>query len=150
MVVLEVNVDDATGETLAHTVAALLERGAHDAWVTPIVMKKGRPAHTVSRLADTALSAQVAEVLASETGSLGVRGATIDRGRPPQTDTVDVAGLPGAREGEPRPGEGGARRRRARRWPVGLPLREVISLAEGGEVRVVRGPGQGWVGEGAG
>ncbi len=55
VVVLEVNVDDATGETLAHTISALLEAGAHDAWVTPIVMKKGRPAHTVSALADTAL-----------------------------------------------------------------------------------------------
>ena len=65
VVLLEVNVDDATGETLAHTVAALLEAGAHDAWVTPIVMKKGRPAHTVRALADPALGAQVAEVLAA-------------------------------------------------------------------------------------
>ena len=46
---LEVNVDDATGEVLAHTVATLLGAGAHDAWITPIVMKKGRPAHTVQR-----------------------------------------------------------------------------------------------------
>ena len=65
VVLLEVNVDDATGETLAHTVAALLDAGAHDAWVTPIVMKKGRPAHTVSALADPALTAQVAAVLAA-------------------------------------------------------------------------------------
>ena len=46
---LEVNVDDVTGEVLAHTIAALLAAGAHDAWATPIVMKKGRPAHTVAR-----------------------------------------------------------------------------------------------------
>ena len=46
---LEANVDDATGETIAHAVAALLEAGAHDAWVAPIVMKKGRPAYTVVR-----------------------------------------------------------------------------------------------------
>ncbi|MCX6540267.1 MAG: LarC family nickel insertion protein, partial [Actinobacteria bacterium] len=43
---LEVNLDDATGEVIAHTIAALLNAGAHDAWATPIVMKKGRPAHT--------------------------------------------------------------------------------------------------------
>ena len=48
---LEVNVDDVTGEVLAHTIAALLTAGAHDAWATPIVMKKGRPAHTVAALA---------------------------------------------------------------------------------------------------
>ena len=49
---LETNVDDATGETIAHTITALLDAGAHDAWVTPIVMKKGRPAYTVSALCD--------------------------------------------------------------------------------------------------
>jgi uncharacterized protein (TIGR00299 family) protein len=48
VMLLEVNVDDATGETLAHTISALMDAGAYDAWVTPIVMKKGRPAHTVS------------------------------------------------------------------------------------------------------
>jgi pyridinium-3,5-bisthiocarboxylic acid mononucleotide nickel chelatase len=77
VVLLEVNVDDATGETLAHAVAALLDAGAHDAWVTPIVMKKGRPAHTVSALADPALARQVSRVLVGETGSLGVRGQTL-------------------------------------------------------------------------
>ena len=60
---LETNVDDATGETIAHTIAALLDAGAHDAWVTPIVMKKGRPAYTVSALCDPALAEQVASVL---------------------------------------------------------------------------------------
>ena len=57
---LEANVDDVTGEVLAHTVAALLAAGAHDAWITPIVMKKGRPAHTVHALCDPALAAAVA------------------------------------------------------------------------------------------
>lgn len=76
---LEVNVDDATGEVLAHTVAALLAAGAHDAWVTPIVMKKGRPAHTVHALCDPAAAARVGAVLLAETGSLGVRGTVLDR-----------------------------------------------------------------------
>ncbi len=79
VVLLEANVDDVTGEVLAHTVAALFEAGAHDAWLTPIVMKKGRPAHQVSALCDPALAAQVREVLAAETGTLGVRGQTLER-----------------------------------------------------------------------
>jgi uncharacterized protein (DUF111 family) len=79
VVLLEANVDDVTGEVLAHTVAALLEAGAHDAWLTPIVMKKGRPAHQVSVLCDPALVTQVRGVLVAETGTLGVRGQTLER-----------------------------------------------------------------------
>ena len=49
---LEANVDDATGEQLAHAVEALLEAGAHDAWLSPVIMKKGRPGSVVHVLAD--------------------------------------------------------------------------------------------------
>jgi uncharacterized protein (TIGR00299 family) protein len=76
---LEVNVDDVTGEVIAHTIAALLDAGAHDAWATPIVMKKGRPAHTVHALCDPALTSLIGGVLIAETGSLGMRGSTIER-----------------------------------------------------------------------
>jgi len=90
---LEVNVDDATGEVVAHTIAALLGAGAHDAWATPIVMKKGRPAHTVSALCDPSNTAAVAAVLVSETGSLGVRGTIIERWPQARTEaTVSIEG----------------------------------------------------------
>lgn len=72
--VFETNVDDATGEVVAHTIAALLSAGAHDAWATPIVMKKGRPAYTVHALCDPTQAREVVTVLVRETGSLGVRG----------------------------------------------------------------------------
>lgn len=75
----EANVDDVTGEVIAHTIAALLSAGAHDAWVTPIVMKKGRPAYTVHVLCDPAASDAVSATLVRETGSLGVRGTTMRR-----------------------------------------------------------------------
>lgn len=89
----ETNVDDATGEVLAHTIAALLAAGAHDAWATPIVMKKGRPAHTVHALCDPSKAAEVSRVLVHETGSLGLRGTVLQRW-PQQRDerTVDVDG----------------------------------------------------------
>lgn len=131
VVLLEVNVDDATGEALAHAVSALLAAGAHDAWVTPIIMKKGRPAHTVSALADVALVTQVAEVLTLETGSLGVRGATLDRWPSARTaDIVEVAGYPVRVKVSPGriKVEHDDAARVARR--AGLPLREVLSLAE--------------------
>jgi hypothetical protein len=95
VVLLEVNVDDATGETIAHAVAALLAAGAHDAWVTPILMKKGRPAHLVSALADPALASQVARTLTAETGSLGVRASRLERWPSARSqDEVEVGGLP--------------------------------------------------------
>jgi len=131
VVLLEVNVDDATGETLAHAVATLLEAGAHDAWITPIVMKKGRPAHTVSALADPALAGQIAQVLVGETGSLGVRGQTLERWPAARTPgEVEVEGLPvrvkvsvGRIKVEHDDAARAARR-------TGLPLREVVARAE--------------------
>ena len=79
VVLLEANVDDVTGEVLGHAIGEVLSAGAHDAWITPIVMKKGRPAHTVHALVDPALVPQVMAVLAAETGSLGVRGHRLER-----------------------------------------------------------------------
>ena len=129
--VLEVNVDDATGETLAHAVARCLEAGAHDAWVTPIVMKKGRPAHVVSALCDPARMGEVAAVLTAETGSLGVRGHTIERWPAARSlDEVEVLGERIAMKvtaGRAKPEHDDAAR--AARL-LGLPLREVVSLAE--------------------
>ncbi|MEO5725077.1 MAG: nickel pincer cofactor biosynthesis protein LarC, partial [Ilumatobacteraceae bacterium] len=75
----ETNVDDATGEVIAHTISTLLTAGAYDAWASPILMKKGRPAFTVHALCDPALSDAVAKVLMAETGSLGLRGTVLQR-----------------------------------------------------------------------
>ncbi len=90
---LEANLDDVTGEILAHTIATLLRAGAHDAWITPIVMKKGRPAHTVSVLCDPSATAAIRTVLVHETGTLGVRMSTMRRWPQRRTETtVDVEG----------------------------------------------------------
>ncbi len=79
VLLLEVNVDDATGEQLAHAVELLLESGAHDAWIGSVLMKKGRPAHVVSVLCDPSQGEHIADVLTTATGSLGVRGQVMDR-----------------------------------------------------------------------
>ena len=128
---LETNVDDVTGETLAYAVAALLEAGAHDAWITPVVMKKGRPAHVLSALADPALAGSLADLMLAETGSLGVRSTTVQRW--PQArvaQRVDVAGLPvrlKVSAGRIKVEYDDAARVAAR---SGRPLREVVALAE--------------------
>ncbi len=89
---LDVNVDDVTGEVIAHTIAALVSAGAFDAWATPIVMKKGRPAHVVSALCDPALVETVAAILVAETGSLGVRATTVERWPQQRLDAVVEVG----------------------------------------------------------
>jgi uncharacterized protein (TIGR00299 family) protein len=92
---LEVNVDDTTGERLAHAVAELMAAGAHDAWITPVIMKKGRPGHTVSVLADPAVASSLSEVLRVETGSLGVRGQVLERWPASrEQQEVDIEGVP--------------------------------------------------------
>jgi uncharacterized protein (DUF111 family) len=131
VMLLEANVDDATGETLAHAVAALLDAGAHDAWITPIVMKKGRPADTVSALADAARVTDLAEVLRAETGTLGVRGSTLDRWPSARAlDSVEVHGQVirvKVATGRVKVEHDDAA---AAATATGLPLREVVSLAE--------------------
>ena len=76
---LEVTVDDATGEQLAHAVTVLLESGAHDAWLSPVIMKKGRPGFVVHVLCDPVIVPQLRAVLRSTTGSLGVRLTSAER-----------------------------------------------------------------------
>lgn len=128
---VEANVDDVTGEVLAHTIAELLSAGAHDAWVTPIVMKKGRPAHTVSALCDDAAFAAVRRAIVEETGTLGVRASTVARW-PQRRDeaTVVVGGHEiGLKLGAHRvkvEHDDAVRAAAALGWP----LREVIARAE--------------------
>jgi uncharacterized protein (TIGR00299 family) protein len=130
-VLLEVNVDDVTGEVLGHAVAALLAAGAHDAWAAPIVMKKGRPAHTVAALVDPADAERVAAVLLAETGSLGVRASTVRRWPQRREEvTVDVAGHPirvKVAAGRAKPEFDDAAAAAA---ATGRPLREVLRAAE--------------------
>ena len=73
VVVLEANLDDATGQVIAQAVERLFEAGALDAFCTPITMKKGRPAVMVTVLADPASADKLEKVLFEETPTFGVR-----------------------------------------------------------------------------
>lgn len=71
--VLETNVDDVTGEILAHTIVRLMETGARDAQALPALMKKGRMGYLVRVVCRPEDGAQCARILAEELGTLGVR-----------------------------------------------------------------------------
>jgi uncharacterized protein (DUF111 family) len=69
--------------------------GAADAWVTPVVGKKGRPAHVISVLGDPTAVGELRRVLMAETGTLGVRTQTVRRwAAAREMDEVEVDGYP--------------------------------------------------------
>ena len=94
-VVLETNVDDLDPRLWPSVITALLAAGASDAWLTPILMKKGRPAHTLHVLVGADRSEAVREIVFSQTTAIGlrehpVRKQALDRA----TVTVHVSGHP--------------------------------------------------------
>ena len=76
---LEANVDDASGELLGAAVERLLAAGALDAWLEPIVMKRGRGAYKACALALSSDRERLGSLLMRETGTLGVRHHTVGR-----------------------------------------------------------------------
>jgi uncharacterized protein (TIGR00299 family) protein len=131
LALLEANLDDISGEVVAHAVDALLAAGALDAWTAHVTMKKGRPGVVLSVLAHLPDAPVLRDLIAHETGTLGVRVTVVDRWPfARQADEVEVEGLPVRIK------------RTALRIKVeyedaarvarhtGLPLREVVSRAE--------------------
>ena len=77
--VLEVNLDDSTPQLLGYLVERLLAMGALDAWVTPAVMKKGRPGHLLSVMVEGRKREVVMDVVLRESTTLGVRFHQVER-----------------------------------------------------------------------
>jgi uncharacterized protein (TIGR00299 family) protein len=71
--ILETNLDNVTGEVIGHTFDKLLDAGALDVAVVPLLMKKNRPGHLLRVIARPGNSNKVAEAIIRETGTLGVR-----------------------------------------------------------------------------
>ena len=90
---LECNVDDLDPRVWPAVIAALLEAGASDAWLTPILMKKGRPAHTLSALVDTGRAPAVRAAIFRQTSTIGLREQPLAKhALEREIVAVDVAG----------------------------------------------------------
>lgn len=96
--VIEANVDDLDPRVWPSVLAALLAAGAADAWLTPIAMKKGRPAHTVAALVDDpggTTADAVRRVLLAQTTTIGLREtAVIKVALARRDEVVHVGGQP--------------------------------------------------------
>ncbi len=79
VVVLECNLDDATGEMLGYAMERLFAAGALDVWFTPVQMKKNRPGVLLSVLARPERADSLAAVILRETPTLGVRLRPLER-----------------------------------------------------------------------
>lgn len=132
---VEANLDDMSPELVPHVVERLLGAGADDAWTTSIVMKKGRPAFTLSALAAEEQLEDVIDVYFRETTTLGLRTRPVAKRELQRSWTeVHVEGYPirvkiAQRDGEvtnAAPEYEDAKKVAA---VTGLPLKEVYSKA---------------------
>jgi uncharacterized protein (TIGR00299 family) protein len=78
-VLIETNIDDMNPQVYEHLIDRLMQAGAHDAFLTPIIMKKGRPGILLSVLTDPAKSDVVLDIVFRETTSIGVRIQQVGR-----------------------------------------------------------------------
>lgn len=77
--VIEANVDDMNPELYPHVIDKLLSTGARDAFLTPVIMKKGRPGIIITALCTPDIRDAAINVLLTETTTLGVRYRRMNR-----------------------------------------------------------------------
>ena len=79
VVLLETNLDDASGLVLGYAQEQLFALGALDVWHTPVQMKKNRPGAVLSALVPKQLEEAAVELILRETPTLGIRSRPVDR-----------------------------------------------------------------------
>jgi uncharacterized protein (TIGR00299 family) protein len=78
-VVVETTVDDLDPRVWPAVLDDLLAAGAADAWLTPVLMKKGRPGHVLTVLAPVERAPALRRLVLERTSTLGVRQHLVHR-----------------------------------------------------------------------
>jgi hypothetical protein len=81
MLQIQVNIDDMSPEGYSYILDRLFQAGARDAYIIPIIMKKGRPGNQLSILAKKSDLEAIEDIIFKETSSIGLRyvGITVHR-----------------------------------------------------------------------
>jgi uncharacterized protein (TIGR00299 family) protein len=109
------NVDDLDPRLWPRVLARLLEVGAQDAWLAPILMKKGRPAHTLHVLSDPERAQAVRDVVVHETSAIGMRVRRWPSTRSPATRSRCTSTVTGCASSGPGSTAGSSTRSRSGR-----------------------------------
>jgi uncharacterized protein (TIGR00299 family) protein len=72
-IIIETNIDDMNPQVYDYLMEKLMQQGAHDVYLAPIIMKKGRPAILLSVLTDATKADAALDTIFRETSSIGVR-----------------------------------------------------------------------------
>ncbi len=84
ILLLETNIDDMNPQIYPYIIEKLLASGAHDAYLIPIIMKKGRPGILLSVMVDKKNVDFITQIVYSNTTTLGIRIQHIDRKKLPR------------------------------------------------------------------
>jgi uncharacterized protein (TIGR00299 family) protein len=77
--ILECNIDDMNPEVYGYVMDTLFNLGADDVFITPIIMKKARPASKLSVLCTSEKKDMITDALLTQTTSLGLRSYQVDK-----------------------------------------------------------------------
>ena len=76
---LNCNVDDMSAEDMAYATKALIENGAKDAFVTPVIMKKGRSGMLLTVLCSAIDKERFVSLIFKHTSTIGIRVKETER-----------------------------------------------------------------------
>lgn len=79
LVMVETNIDDMNPEIYPFVIEQLLAAGANDAYMVPIIMKKGRPGMLLSTLVSRSKLETISQVLFAQTTTIGLRVIPTER-----------------------------------------------------------------------
>ena len=79
LTMLETNIDNMNPEIYSYLFPKLLDNKALDVFVTPVIMKKNRPATILSVLCNEETVEQLEEIIFTETSTLGIRKYKVER-----------------------------------------------------------------------